>query len=253
MNRFLIFAGTTEGRRLALDLAHLPCGVVVQVATQYGGELVEPGPHLQVRVGRLDEAAMERALAQEQYDCVVDATHPYAQQVTANLAAACQSTGTPYLRLLREAGEAGDWLTAQDTQQAVNLLNTLPGNILLATGSKELAAFTGVQGYQQRVYPRMLPMGPAVEQAVELGFARGHIIAMQGPFSAELNRALLEQFSIQTLVTKDGGGAGGFAEKVQGAQLAGAKLLVIGRPLEPTQGHSYQEVWEILKNWGKAQ
>ncbi len=92
-------------------------------------------------------------------------------------------------------------------------LDELPGNGLLTTGSKELEVFTQVRDFASRLYPRMLPMGQAVEKAAALGFPRGHIIAMQGPFSTQLNVALIRQFAIETLVTKDGGGPGGFWEK----------------------------------------
>lgn len=254
MNRFLLFAGTTEGRRLAEELTATDGALTVCVATEYGRELLpRQRPGLQVHTGRLDEAGMEALLASQPFDCAVDATHPYASQVTANIRRACRAKGVPYLRLLRPAGAAEGAEYAADTQAAVERLNSLPGNVLLTTGSKELAAYTGVKGYEQRVYPRILPVGEAVERAAALGFARGHIIAMQGPFSLELNAAMLRQFAIQTLVTKDGGKPGGFAEKYQAARRTGARLLVIGRPAEQEEGHTYEQVLARLKDWGNRQ
>ena len=94
---------------------------------------------------------------------------------------------------------------------------------MLTTGSKELEVFTRVTDYQSRAYLRILPMGEAVERAAALGFARGHIIAMQGPFSLALNRALLEQYQIQTMVTKDGGGPGGRAVGDRQASRSGGR------------------------------
>ena len=134
-------------------------------------------------------------------------------------------------------------LYVPDAQGAARALDELPGNGLLTTGSKELEVFTQVRDFASRLYPRMLPMGQAVEKAAALGFPRGHIIAMQGPFSTQLNVALIRQFAIETLVTKDGGGPGGFWEKWQAA---GIRLLVIGRP-EEQGGACYEEVLRRLK------
>lgn len=253
MNRFLIFAGTTEGRRLAEELAGT-AAMTVCVATDYGRDLLPRArPGLEVRTGRLDEEAMEALLAAGRYDCTVDATHPYAKEVTENIRRACGRQGVPYLRLLRDPGGAQGAEHVADARQAAARLNQLPGNVLLTTGSKELDVFTAVEGYETRLYPRILPVGDAVERAAELGYARGHIIAMQGPFSLELNVALLRQFHIGTLVTKDGGKPGGFAEKQQAARQAGARLLVIGRPAEPEEGYSYGQVLNMLRNWGDGQ
>lgn len=253
MRRFLLFAGTTEGRRLAEELAGA-AELTVCVATEYGRDLLPRAlPGLQVHTGRLDEGAMEALLAEGRYDCAVDATHPYAREVTANIRRACGRQGVPYLRLLRGPGGAQDAEHVASAQQAAARLNELPGNVLLTTGSKELEAFTAVEGYENRVYPRILPMGDAVERAAKLGFARGHIIAMQGPFSVELNVAMLHQFHIATLVTKDGGKPGGFGEKHQAARQAGARLLVIGRPPEPEDGRTYEQVLGMLRDWGDGQ
>ena len=101
--RVLLFAGTTEGRLLADLLDHQP-GVIgiVCVATEYGAELLEeeiPLKHLKVHCGRLDEKEIEAFLEKESPSLVIDATHPYAQVVTANIRKACEKY--PDIRLLR--------------------------------------------------------------------------------------------------------------------------------------------------------
>ena len=247
MKRLLLFGGTTEGRQLAQELAGL-WDVTVCVATEYGRELLPaPGPGLHVQAGRLTEGQMEALLAREGFDQVVDATHPYASAVTQNIRRACGQTGTPYPRLLRAMSPPPEGcLYVPDAQGAARALDELPGNGLLTTGSKELEVFTQVRDFASRLYPRMLPMGQAVEKAAALGFPRGHIIAMQGPFSTQLNVALIRQFAIETLVTKDGGGPGGFWEKWQAARQTGIRLLVIGRP-EEQGGACYEEVLRRLK------
>jgi precorrin-6x reductase len=83
----------------------------------------------------------------------------------------------------------------------------------------------------------------------ELGIPHRNIIAMQGPFSIEINEALLRQYQIRYLVTKDGGKVGGFEEKVVAARHTGAQLVVISRP-EEGGGASLEEILQECKERG---
>ena len=226
----LLFGGTAEGHQLACRLAGAGCRVTCCVATDYGRELLEPMPGLTVLTGRMDQNAMETEMAKG-YDCVVDATHPYAAQVSGNIRAAAQAVGLPYERLLRPREEAGDVLWADSPAQAAQMLADLPGNILLTTGSKDLALFAA---YKDRAWVRVLPSLDSLRTALELGYPAGHIICMQGPFSRQMNTATLVSMDGKILVTKDTGKAGGFGEKVEAAREAGARLLVIRRPVQET-------------------
>ncbi len=164
MYKALLFAGTTEGRQLAEYLA--ACGVqtTVSVATEYGQTLIAPCPNLSVHAGRLDEGQMEQFLKENRFDFVIDATHPYAAVVTQNICRACAAAEVPCYRCLREESQlqAGNLIRVETTEQAVQRLNEIPGNILLTTGSKELAAYTKVSGFAERVYPRVLPLANVV-------------------------------------------------------------------------------------------
>ena len=124
----------------------------------------------------------------------------------------------------------------------------VPGNILVTTGSKELAAYTKIENYQQRIYARVLPSAEAVALCRSLGFEGRHIIAMQGPFSEEMNLVQLREYGCAYLVTKDGGAAGGFAEKMRAAQKAGAAAVVIDRP-GSGEGVSLEEIKGQVKEW----
>lgn len=234
--RVLIFAGTTEGRLLAHRLAAME-GVeaTVCVATEYGKEILADLPaRFPVLARRLSREEMGSFMAEGGFHIVVDATHPYAVEVTDNISAAARSAGLACLRLLRERGGAEGCRYVESVEQAVEALAETSGNVLLTTGSKELEKYTALPDYVRRLYPRVLPMAEAIGKCERLGFLSSHIIAVQGPFSAELNMAMLKQFDVKTLVTKDGGSAGGFAEKVSAAQSLGVEVLVIGRPTEET-------------------
>ncbi|MBQ9032292.1 MAG: precorrin-6A reductase [Parasporobacterium sp.] len=246
MKKICIFAGTTEGRMLAEFLRGQPVSAVICVATEYGGELVKSGGNLTVLSGRLPVDRMKELFDREAFDLVIDATHPYASSITRSICEVCDSRKIRRLRLLREESGAGqEAVFVRDVKEAVSFLNRTRGNILLTTGSKELREFQEITGFADRVYARVLPLESSLRSCEEAGLQGAHIIAMQGPFSEELNTAMLRQFRISFLVTKDGGSAGGFPEKAEAARKSAVRLVVIGRPLKET-GSSYQEVIDLL-------
>ena len=243
--KVLLFGGTTEGRELAGRLAEAGFGLTLCVATEYGAALAPELPGLEVRAGRLDRSGMEALLARGRFDRVVDATHPYAVEVTRDLRAAAEAAGVPYLRLLRRSDEEDGCRKAASLAEAARRLEALPGHVLLTTGSKELSPFA-VPGLVERCFPRVLPTLESLERCLALGFPPAHIICMQGPFSKELNAALIRQLQIRSLVTKDSGGYGGFREKAEAAREGGCALLVVERPTQET-GLSLEEILSALK------
>ena len=163
----------------------------VFVATEYGAAVMEPMAGITVHEGRLDEREMEKRLTSD--TLLIDATHPYAAAVTDNLRAACAKSGARYERLLRPALPYQNCEIVLNTADAVDWLNAHPGKVLLTTGSKELEAYTAVQDFQTRLFPRVLPTASVLEKCAALGFPGAHIIAMQGPFSQAMNAALLRE------------------------------------------------------------
>ena len=242
--RIVLFGGTAEGRALSRELAAKGAEVTVCVATEYGREEQGEFPGVTVRTGRLEAEGMAELMRGAAL--CVDATHPYAVRATANIRAAAGRAGVPYRRLLRRASPLPEGsVTAADALGAAAYLAGRKGNILLATGAKELAAFAPLGG--ERLYPRVLPSAESLDACAHAGIPRRNIIAMQGPFSEELNLALIRQFSIRYLVTKDGGEAGGFGEKAAAAAAGGAALLVIRRPEE--QGEDFNTILSYCKRF----
>ena len=225
----LIFGGTTEGRLLARELSRRNIPAAVSVATELGAEELSGLLGITPLVGRKTGEEMARLLAG--YDKCVDATHPYAREASANIRSACQAAGVPLRRLLRrESGVPFDGLRVDSPKEAARFLQAREGNILLAIGAKGLPAFAGID--PGRLYPRVLPVQESLSACRRAGIPTKNIIALHGPFSQKLNKALLEQYRIRWMVTKDGGSAGGFAEKVSAAQNTGVSVVVIGRPEE---------------------
>ncbi len=246
MYNICVFAGTTEGRELVEFLTAQPVLVTACVATEYGETLLHPAENLTISAARLTETEMIRLFREQKFDLVVDATHPYAPVVTENIANSCAATDTEYIRLLRdETAAPEDAVFVPDIAGAVDYLNTADGNILLTTGSKELSCYTGIRDFNQRVYARVLPMEDSLHQCQRVGLPPAHILAMQGPFSRELNAAMLRSVSARFMVTKESGSAGGFDQKIAAARDAACKLVVIGRPPQ-RQGSDFSQVIRLL-------
>lgn len=241
MNKILLFAGTTEGRNLAEFLEKNQIPTEVCVATQYGETLLEEGKYLHVHAGRLDETEMEQQIQKQKIRLVIDATHPYAVIVSQNIRRACSRTGTEYIRLARKETDASwkqemeDVTEVASVAEAAAFLAKKEGRIFAATGSKELSAYQVIPDYQDRVVARVLSTPEAVSECAMLGFSGKNLICMQGPFTEDLNVAMLRQAQASWMVTKESGKAGGFLEKLRAAKKAGAKLVVIKRPGERSE------------------
>lgn len=245
MSKVALFGGTSEGRRLALYLAESGVAVHVFVATGYGEEMIEPAENLTVAARRLDAGEMAAELRTLGGEVVIDATHPYAHEVTANIRAACAETGIEYMRLKRARSAEGDVRVVADAAEAAAVLDTLPGKVLLTVGSKELAKFTGVRAFEERLFARVLPSPEVVAGCAELGFRGRSLICMQGPFTREMNTAMLRMLDCRVLVTKDSGREGGTPEKLAAAADCGATVILISRPADG-EGLSFGEAVSAL-------
>lgn len=245
-NKVLIFAGTTEGRRMAEYLAGKQVEVHVCVATAYGESLLPDTENITVSCRRMDGAQIKSFLLKYAPGYVVDATHPYAREVTENLKAACRECRIPYLRLIRETEAETGAVCVKDIREAVEYLKGTRGNILVTTGSKELELYTALPDYQERIYARVLSVKESFDKCEKLGISGRHLICMQGPFSEQLNLAMLKEYQISYLVTKESGDAGGYYEKCRAARVSGTTLLVITRP-EKEEGLLLHEMCRFLQ------
>ena len=279
MYKVFLFAGTTEGVLLAEYCGSAGLSACVFTATEYGASRITPQASLTVRDGRLQEEDMEQVFRTEAAPgaVVIDATHPYADIVTKNIRQACEKTGVRYIRVLREStygtgeepsGKEAESCTGNEGAASDRSLSGLPdtsdiwvgspaeaaaflagteGHVLLTTGSKELQHFTSIPDFAERLYPRILPLAANVASTLALGYQASHLICMQGPFSLEMNIALLHFADARFMVTKDTGKAGGFSEKLEAARACGCRLVIIGRPLAE-EGISVEACREILRN-----
>ncbi|MCC8028806.1 MAG: precorrin-6A reductase [Lachnospiraceae bacterium] len=252
--KFLVFAGTREGRELADFLTEQQIPALVCVATDYGESLLVQNEFIRIRAGRMDRKEIAALIRDVRPIAVIDATHPYADVVTENICRACGQEKTALYRLVREesAPEESEGVKLFDSaSDAAAWLSGKPGNILLATGMKELRDFVNRPDLTDRLYVRTLPQGEAIAQMESFGISGKQMICMQGPFTAEMNAATLRMTDAKYLVTRESGRIGGFREKAEAARACGAVCLVIRRPRKE-RGYSAEEIRKyILRLWNE--
>lgn len=232
MKKVLIFAGTTEGRELAELLADSNIKCSVCVATDYALELMND-KRLDVHCGRLTEEEMEVLMRDGSFDVVVDATHPYAQIVSQNVRQAADKESISLIRLHRSTESAEEGFVSFKTHEECSAwLSFQTGNILLTTGSKDLGSYAKNETIKNHLFVRVLPGEESIRLCTANGITGRQIIAMQGPFSAQMNECILREYSIDWMVTKISGHAGGFEEKVEAAKKAGVGVCAILPPSE---------------------
>lgn len=220
--------GTTEGIEIARKFKGLKIPFVACVVTEYGGQLMEQ-EGIDAIIGAQDEQGLIQIIKNRDIKYLVDCTHPYAQQASINAISACTVTQTEYIRYQRKGGDIQDSILVSDYIEAMHILNKMEGNIFLTIGSKNLDIFIKEVKEPNRIIARVLPTKEVVEKCINLGLKPHQIIAIKGPFSKELNKALISQFECKILVTKDSGNAGGLDTKIQAAKELDIPALVIGR------------------------
>ena len=265
MSRILIFAGTTEGRKLSEHLCERGIEHTVCVATEYGEIVLQENPYAHVHMGRMDSEGMRSFFAQQKCKLIVDATHPYAAVVTENIkqavyafnkahavtdnkADSCISENIEYVRLKRDTDISADYDNIryfEDNEACARALNNTDGNILLTTGSKELSVYCKNSGVRERLYVRVLPGLESISLCMHNDITGKHILALQGPFSTQLNEALIDQYDIRCLVTKKSGAAGGFIEKIAAAKNKSIPVYIVGQSGKD-DGMSFEAVCEYI-------
>lgn len=246
MDRILVFAGTTEGKDIADWLCANGKDVSVRVTTDYGTTRYLEG--VDVQKGSLGGSeGIAEHIRSEGYDLVIDCTHPYATTISQHVKEGCQSAGVECIRVRRNDSKDTEGIVAVGSlDEAIDYLSKKEGKILSTTGSKEIDKYTRLENYKERVIARVLSTPESVARCAEFGFCGNNLIAAQGPFSEEMDYAIMKQYGMKYAVTKESGSAGGFGEKLAAARRAGAELIVIRRPDD--NGISPEEAFSVLSS-----
>ncbi|MEV5516044.1 cobalt-precorrin-6A reductase [Streptomyces flaveolus] len=239
----LVLGGTTEARRLAAVLADRPG---VRVTTSLAGRVTRPGAvDGEVRVGGFGGAdGLAVWLREQGVSALVDATHPFAETITANAARAAAVCGTPAVILRRPGWRPGPgdrWHPVASLPEAAGLLPGLGRRVFLTTGRLGLGAFahlTGLHFVARSVEPPDPPLPPDLR-----------ILLARGPFTVAGETAVLRDHRIDVLVTKDSGGAA-TAAKLTAARDLALPVVVVRRPPLPAGVPVVPDVSGVLERLG---
>lgn len=246
----LVLSGTSDGNGLIREMVNRGYQVLATAVTPYGAYLAREAGAVEVSQGELDKTSLKELVQKKKVRAVIDATHPYAEKITSIAQEVSRELSVPYFRLHRElmpipqhplVKVVAGWEEAAETAAQAK------GNtVFLAIGSRRLEVFANHEGLRKkRLVVRILPDRDSLEKCLKLGFWPRDIIALQGPFSYELNLALFREYKAEVLVTKDSGHTGGLLEKIQAALDLGLEVILLRRPPEPP-GLRLEEILEVL-------
>lgn len=240
--RILVLGGTAEASALIKACVdHKNLHVILSLAGVTKNPVI-PGS-IDTRIGGFGGTEkMAEWIKEQQIDLVIDATHPFAQQITKNTYQAIHQVNVPFLRLERSAWEKKDgdlWQEVQTVQEAVMMIGLQPRNVFITIGRKELLPFKECT-VSHRYWIRSVDHPEAI-------YIPDHaqLIQAKGPFSEADEVAFLKQHNIDCIVSKNSGGKTVYA-KISAARKLGIPVILIQRPvMEPMPCvHTWQEAYQ---------
>ncbi|WP_414576640.1 cobalt-precorrin-6A reductase [Anabaena sp. CCY 9402-a] len=227
MNRVLILGGTGDAAELTARVAKIPG---IEAIASLAGRTREPSvPEGNVRIGGFGGVSgLANYLCQMQVDLLIDATHPFASQISWNAAAAANQVNIPRLMLIRPPWEkvvGYRWVEVDNHQAAAKVLEKQAKRVFLTVGRQELGAFA----HLKNIWFLMRMIDPPGADAL---VPSGVILCDRGPFALENERQILIQHNIDTIVSKNSGGNATYP-KIVAARELGIQVVMINRPPIP--------------------
>ena len=249
--KIFLIAGTQDGRELAQFLIERGFDVTASVVSDYGRKLLENCTGVKINDKPLDVDELEKILRDGNFSGVVDASHPYAQNVSANAIRAAQSAKIFYVRYERAQVEVtGEKIFHVDSYESAAVkASELGKNIFLTTGSRNLKIFVESPALKDcNLTVRILPTAEVLAQCEALGLTPNQIVAIQGRFSTELNVELFRHANAQVVVTKNSGTIGGADTKLAAAKILDLPVVMIDRPKidYPNLATTFDDVLKFL-------
>lgn len=251
-----IIGGTKDSRDIMEKvIAVSKEGIIISTATKYGGELLKEyknannGREIIIMSEKLDESEIESLIKEKGVNLVIDASHPYAQNISKIAIDVTGRMSVRYIRFERKMLNYGNenirrFSTMGEMKKFVKGLKNR--NILSTLGSNNLEEIKEM-GEKNNLYIRILPTTSSIQRAEELGYLPSKIIGIQGPVDKMLNKAMIKSYKIDYLITKESGAAGGELEKIEACREEGVTVLILTRPYI-NYGIVYNEIEDLIKN-----
>lgn len=227
----LVLGGTSDSIEICNLLNEKKVDYIVSVTTSYGEDLAKKCSN-KIILKKMTIEDMVDFINENSITKIIDATHPYAVEVSTNAIKASKITNIKYLRFERESliknVDYENKYIVNDINEACEVANKIGHNIFIGTGSKNLYIYKE-KIKNKNLIPRVLPTSEVLISCEELGFKADNIIAMKGPFSVEMNESTYKQYNIDLVITKESGAAGGFLEKIQACENLNIPVIIIRR------------------------
>jgi precorrin-6A/cobalt-precorrin-6A reductase len=253
LGKVWLIGGTSDSVAIAKIFTTEKRPFVVSVTTQTA-ELLYPGK-VQIAVGCFDQQLMQSFCQEENIKAIIDASHPYAVEVSRQAIAVSSKLNIPYLRYERSNYQPSTSIAANNSVIELESFQALltgeylhQQRVLLTVGCKVLSQFQPWQT-QATLYARILPKIESLKTALAAGFTSDRLIAIRPPISLAMETALWQQWGITLVVTKASGSAGGEDIKRQVAANLNIPLIIIARPpiVYPQQTSSLQALLAFVK------
>ncbi len=204
--------------------------LIITVTTSTAANLYPTNWLIQLKIGKLDTVGIQQLCQQETIKGIIDASHPFAVNISQNVIKVAKGEGIPYLRYERPSLTHNSYPIYLDSFEDLFTGNYLKNKrVLLTIGCQNLSQYKSWHE-QALLYTRILPKLSSLKMALDAGFSESQIIALRPPISLELERTLWQQWDINLVVTKASGKQGGEDIKIKVAQELNIPLIVIKRP-----------------------
>ena len=255
--KIFLTAGTEDGRKLAEFLTRHGHNVTVSVVSEYGKKILQQYNDIEINDKSLNAAELTENL-RGKFDILVDATHPYAVNVSQNAIDACKSAEIPYIRFERPEVEVNDEniFKVDGYASAAIKAAELGKNIFITTGSRNLKKFIESPALKDcNLTVRILPTAEVLKECESYGLTPKQIIAMQGPFTTELNAETFKHCRADVIITKNSGKVGGADTKLAAAKILNLPVVMIDRPkiFYPNIAKTFDEVLNFIQSKGVAE
>jgi precorrin-6A/cobalt-precorrin-6A reductase len=231
----LLMGGTVDARMLAVELQkQFPAAELLATAvSEYGARLLRESARCDVLCGALDADGLSRVIQERGIRVLIDATHPFAAGATAEAKKAAALTGTAYLRFERPSAaekRQGYCHLAANMAEAARTAAALGDNVFVTIGTRQLPQFMAALPPGKKVVARVLPVAQSLEVCLQSGLSPAEVVAVLGPVSKRLNKAMFLEYKAQVVVAKDSGKRGGTPAKIAAARELKIPLVLVEPP-----------------------
>lgn len=249
-----LILGTSEGKKILSLLNEYTNDLFVSTASTYGGELLKDYKYKILNTTPLDKEKLIQRIKENNINIFIDASHPYALEVTKNLQDACTECDIEYIRyerpsIVEKYKDNSNVVLLNDYEDLKDYLEKVDGTILNTSGSRNLDKILNLQN-KNRIIHRVLPSVKVLQESFALGVKVEDLIAIKGPVSYELNLAFIKEYNGKAMIMKDSGVEGGTEDKLRACIDANIYAFVIGRKEKQYENvfYSEEELVEYLRD-----